>query len=473
LPGNENETEAIVKSAVARGRDFETEVAQILRVAGFDVTINAKSAKPRQTDLFAKGDEIDFLVEAKNQKRRVEVGDIDDLRSRLRRTSSDIVGVIFTTSRLTEGAIEAIEADRSREVLAFIKEEIEEIISGNQNFGNLIERKRNELRVNGKAWFSSGVQSEFVSTKLPLSSVEFPIGGAARLNFESRSAFAGIFYSLQVPDTGWGVISGEGARLSIQLSLTTVRDLRNIVGYVYQKLGISGNGTFSIQQSITCWHGIGLENFLREIEQWRDRYSQSPSDTFHHSEELNYFDQFRNGWIELSSQQRVDWPPQRGLDTFLHHSQLTIQLSGVPVDTSPFLKLCRYTGNNWANFEYISEKMTFIRRLKKPLALKVAGTVVNKEPSPENKFGQEHVVIGIIARNPFYRKKSVPPELQGPELSALHGLTKTELLLCSLRDWYDDSIAVEGHKLQGFETTISGAGLIVRPFGTWDRVLKA
>jgi hypothetical protein len=69
-----------------------------------------------------RGDNVDILIEAKNQKRNVDVGDIDFLRARLNRTSSDIVGAIFTTSRLTKRAVEAIEADRRREVLAYVKE---------------------------------------------------------------------------------------------------------------------------------------------------------------------------------------------------------------------------------------------------------------------------------------------------------------------------------------------------------------
>jgi HJR/Mrr/RecB family endonuclease len=116
-----------VRGAAARGREFEVEIAKLLRAVGFDVTTDAKAARPRQTDLFAKGDEVDLLVEAKNQRRNVNVGDVDSLRSRLNRTSADIVGAIFTTSGLTQGAIEAIETDRRREILAFVKDEIEQL----------------------------------------------------------------------------------------------------------------------------------------------------------------------------------------------------------------------------------------------------------------------------------------------------------------------------------------------------------
>jgi Holliday junction resolvase len=201
-----------LKVGAARGREFESEVENFLRLAGFVVTPNAGAAKPRQTDLVAEGDEVTLLVEAKDRKRNVEVGDIDALRSRLNRTSPDFVGAIFSTSKLTRGAIEAIEADRSREIIAFVDAEIEQLRSGSQNLNSLIERKRNELRVQGKTWFSAEISLEFVGVKLPLSAVKFKVDGRITSYFESKSNFVGAFYSLQLPDSGWGGMGGEGAR---------------------------------------------------------------------------------------------------------------------------------------------------------------------------------------------------------------------------------------------------------------------
>jgi Holliday junction resolvase len=198
-----------VEDAATRGRRFEAEVAKFLRAVGFEVTANAGTARPRQTDLFAKGDDVAILIEAKDQKRNVDIGDIDSLRARLNRTSSDIVGAVFTTSRLTKRAIEAIEMDRRREVLAFVKEEIDQLRRGNQNLRTLMERKREELRVHGKAWFGLAGQSEYVAVKLPVGSIEFMTDGKANSYFESRSDLSGAIYSLQVPHTGWGAAGGE------------------------------------------------------------------------------------------------------------------------------------------------------------------------------------------------------------------------------------------------------------------------
>jgi hypothetical protein len=230
---------------------------------------------------------------------------------------------------------------------------------------------------------------------------------------------------------------------------------------------------FSIQQSESCWYGVGAEEFLGAVEQWHARYAKSQSRAFHHSEEFIYFDHFRNGWMELSSQQRIDWEPRGTPRTsFLHQSELVIQLPGVPVDTSPFLKLCQYTGNDWANFEYIGQRWTSTVRLKKPVTLNVTGVIVNRELFSGADPNRERVVIGIIGRNPFYRKKSLPQELLKSGISPLHELNETELLVCSLKDWYEDGDVVDRYVLQGFEVTVGGVGQVVRPFGTWNRMLK-
>lgn len=454
--------------------DFEKEIAKLLQSAGFDVTLNAKSAKPRQTDLFAEGDEVDLLVEAKDQKRKVDIGDIDALRSRIDRNSNDIVGVIFTTSDLTSGAISGIEADRKREVLAVVGKEIEQLHSGAQNIQTLIDRKRRELRVHGRAWFGTETSREFSGVKFPQSSVEFRIRGKAQAYVESKSGFSVTSYALQIPDSGWGVISGEGARLNIQLTLSTVDDLRNIVGYIHRKFGLTSDGVFSIQQSSVSWHGIGIENFLSVVQGWRKRYRESSAHKFHHSEEIVYFDRFRGGWIEISTQQRVDLDRSpRSPAWYLHNSQLVIQLPGIPVDTSKFLKLCRYSGNDWASFEYIGEKLSFSARLKNKKRLKVIGLIIKKEESTREGRRYDPIAIGVVAKNPFYRARSLPKELSKSENVSMHDLTETELLICDLRNHHDAEDIVDYYELQGVEAIAAGVGCIIRPYGTWNKMLKS
>ena len=454
-----------MKSSAARGKGFEVEVASFLKAAGFDVTPNARAAKPRQTDVFAKGEHLDLLVEAKDQQRNVNVGDIDALRSRLRRTSAEIVGALFTTSGFTKSALKEIESDRTRLVLAFGKEEIERIRSGAYKLRTLIDRKRDELRINGRAWFDTGAHSDFVDVQLPRGNIQFRLGDTASFLLESKSSFAGAFFALEIPDPGWGISGGEGARLTMRLSLYGLKDVRNILGYLHRYFGLSNEGVFSIKQSGSCWQGVGAENFLGAADQWRGRYRKSLSKNFHHSEQLVYFDYFRDGWIELSSQQRTGWTER---ESFFHNSQLVVQLPGVPVDIAPFLKLCRYTDNDWANFEYVGERSTLRIHLNKPLVLDVVGRVVSPAVDPR----EEETVRGLIAKNPFYGRKSLPKELKDNQALHLNGLGDVEFVVCSLKDWHDDLDVGERYSLLGFDVTRGGTEYVIRPFATWSKLKK-
>jgi Holliday junction resolvase len=452
-----------------RGREFENKIAELLRVSGFRVTSNAGAARPRQTDLYAQGDGVDLLVEVKDRQRKVNVGDVDSLRSRLDRTAADVVGAIFTTSEVTKGVIKAIEVDRTREVLVFVREEIEHLFSAPYELRELIDRKREELRVQGKVWISPVSSLEFVGVKLPVGKVEFRIEHTTASYFASKvQDNPSACYALQIPDSGWGIAGGEGSLLRMRLALTTIQDLRNILGYLHEKFGLSNNGMFSIHQSSACWHGVGAEDFVQAVVTWHERYKRSRANAIHHSESLYYFDQFRSGWVVLSSHHRVGWK-QGGLprDPFLYGSELAIQLPGTPVDAAPFLNLCQYTGNVWAHFEHVGQRLTHSRRLKKSIALDVVGKAVNTAE-------RERVVVGIIVRNPFYRKRLIPKELQCDEMTGLQQeLVATELLLCYVRDWHDDRDVIDRYMLQGFETSWAHRAHVIRPFGTWNRIVKS
>ena len=459
------------RASTKRGRRFEIEIAELLHTFGFEVTQNAKAARPRQTDIFASAGGIDLLIETKDRKRTIDVADIDALRSRLNRVAHDIVGVIFTTSKLTREAIKSIESDRQREVIVFVREEIERIRRGEQSLRTLLDRKRKELRVGGRAWFGLLLRSEYIDVKLPIGTIEFEVRNKVFSYFESKSSFSGACFALQIPDPGWGMSGGEGARLSIDLDVYTAKDLRNIFGCLHERFGLSKNGMFSIQQSECCWYGVGPENFIQTAAAWQERYRKSKSKNFHHAEALVYFDQFRNGWVEISSQQHFR-PYSNDGQSDLFHAELVIQLPGIPVDTSPFLKLCQYLGAEWANFEFIGSRWTATRRLKKPLVLRTLGLIIDKNPFPRDGAAREETVVGVVAQNPFYGAKTLPQELLSFDGGVQQEMKETEAIPCALRDWHGVDIKVDHYRLTGFEVTVGGVGNIIRPFGTWNRMLE-
>jgi hypothetical protein len=162
---------------------------------------------------------------------------------------------------------------------------------------------------------------------------------------------------------------------------------------------------------------------------------------------------------------------ERPKETMLYQSELVIQMPGIPVDVSPFSRLCRYVGNEWTEFQYLVHRMTFTRRLKKSLPIKVVGLVTKKDDGDEGLPSTHRVVVGVIGRNPFFNRKSLPEEFETSEIP-LSELAETELLLCSLEDWHDDGDLVDRYDLRGIEATVGGRGVVMRPFGTWNKVLK-
>ena len=106
-------------------------------------------------------------------------------------------------------------------------------------------------------------------------------------------------------------------------------------------------------------------------------------------------------------------------------------------------------------------------RLQKPIKLEVVGTLVRTDEDRE----ADRWIVGLVARNPFYRKKKLPRELE-LEGSPLNDLLQMELLLVDLRDHHQEGDEVDHYVLQGVDTTDAQYAQIIRPFGTWHEIVK-
>ena len=445
------------------GKALELEVLKLLQRAGFRAERNSKAARPRQTDIHAQGHDLTLLVEVKDRKRAVDVGDIDSLRARLSRTTADVIGVIFTTSDISKSAIKLVENDRTREILIFVASELELLRTSKVRLLNLIAKKRRELRVNGRVWFRKGVGGEYLEVSLPASTMEFVVGGNSSSTFCSATDFAHAAFVRSIPDTTWGKSCGEGMRLVMSLDLSTLDELRDLFGYLHDAFGLSSDGSYTIHQSDACWHGVGVQCLLADLVDPWSRYHAAGLDRVHHSEGISYFDQIRNGWLAVTTQLRVS----DGLEShsFFHQTDLCMQLPGIPVDLSPYLVLCRYTGNEWAEFQAVHGRQTDSNHLKNPIKLDVVGTLVRTDED------RDRWIVGLIARNPFYRTKRLPRELD-LEGSPLKDLMEMKLILCDLKDHIAESSEVDYFFLQGVETADAQFVQVIRPFGTWNKVVR-
>jgi hypothetical protein len=111
--------------------------------------------------------------------------------------------------------------------------------------------------------------------------------------------------------------------------------------------------------------------------------------------------------------------------------------------------------------------LTHTRRLRTPLKVKVAEVAVQSyDDRNEDKW-----VVGLVVRNPFYRKKRLPKELEKEDVVP-RDLVEFEYLLCSLRDQIEFGDSVDYYLLEGVEFTENAHVQVLRPFGTWNKIVK-
>ena len=409
------------EDAVGRGRAFEKLLGAQLTADGFDVRINPKTARPRQTDLLAIRDSQHYLIEAKWRKRSVDVADVDDLRMRLSRIPSDFVGCIFNMAGYTSGAIQQVESDRTREILLFNAAEINSIFTARFAVHELIRRKREILRIKGRVWFDdSKPELSVCSRNFPRPGREFrtKTGAATLVAFPSDNDETTFF--LDIPETG---AIDTFVSMELRLAIHDTAELANVFETIQNTVGLSDQGSFSIQQLSYAWYGFGVQNFLDAIGNWEKRYSDARLKSPHHSEDLVFFDRSGSTLIALTSRQRV------GDSTFLHASELKIQLPGIPVDLSKFQELARRTGNPNAHFQTSLGSGLQSAHFK-------AGKV---RLMPHSKIVSidrgEEWVSGIVAKNPFTtnRMKRLAENLG--ESFPRH-LSEPKHLLCTVDDWF-------------------------------------
>lgn len=319
-----------------RGRKFEKLLATLFKQSGFIVHSNPSGARPRQCDLIVEDGEFSILVEAKAQQRRAGSAEIDALRSRLARLPTRIFGAVFCLSDYSAPAIRTVEADKSREILLFSVKEIAALCNGQTNLFRLINQKRRALSVSGSVWFL-GSDSDREPHHLPQKLYHFLMGNVSVDVAHCRTNNADVTFALSIPDTAWGGFGGSGVAMRLPLKLNNLSDLRSFFSLLFEYFQPFDRAWFSIHQLTDSWFGFGHEALLSQAAAWKERYERADLQSPHHSEDLSLFADFLDGWIMVSSRQRVSW--DRG--SHLHHSEVVIQLPGVPIELRAFQRLCR------------------------------------------------------------------------------------------------------------------------------------
>ncbi|WP_158822454.1 restriction endonuclease [Granulicella sp. S156] len=441
------------EDAAGRGLAFERLLGARLTADGFTVHFNPKTARPRQTDLVAIRESQHFLIEAKWRKRNIDVGDVDNLRMRLNRIPSDIVGCIFNMSGYGSGAIKQVESDRTREILLFNAAEINSIFADRFDVHELIRRKREILRVEGRVWFDDPRPESSARRKnFPPTCREFrtKTGAAPLVAFPSDNDETTFF--LDIPETG---AIDTFVSMELRLALHDTAELADVLETIQETVGLSDQGTFSIQQLSHAWYGFGAQNFLDAIGNWERRYSDARLKSPHHSEALVFLDRSGGALIALTSRQRV------GDSTFLHASELKIQLPGVPVDLSKIQELARKTGNPDALFQTSLGSGLHSAHFKTgQIKLVPHSKIVSAD------HGEEWV-SGIVAKNPFTASR-IKRLAGGLGEIFLRHLSEPKHLLCAVGDWYPLRDEVSNFSVRSVFGTSIGHVPVLNVRCTWE-----
>ncbi|WP_375767057.1 restriction endonuclease [Archangium gephyra] len=473
-----------IENQAQRGREFESLCFRLFFEHGFKTERNPRSASPRQTDIFAQHRGKDYIIETKWLSRLIGTPEIDALRSRLNRVPTDMVGCFVSMSEYAPTAIAEVERDRTREILLIGPEEIQALVSGKLQLPKLLEKKRESLRKDGQVWFHQLNQKARRSKPVLPTSAEFLDDGQQQVPSFLFKAESTTLFTREILSFDPGTPGEDGVELTLRPRIQTRTELGEFFTLLAQTLKLSGGGTFAIHNPgdpDQSWHGIGLTNFLEELEGVETRYTSNPHVHPYKVELISYLAECRGGFLAFESQHRIKHQGVLKYDRGrLEQTEITIHLPGIPVDLDPFIRLCGEMGNPFATFNPIWRKQHEFGpiwdrvRLEKAISLEVVGRVLQRGSDDDEDDDERLSVSGIVARNPFFKKpKQIARFVKmGSKLSPLRDLETTEFLICFLRDWLGPEDVVDHYFLTQVEATWIGSHHIMRPVCTWGEILN-
>jgi hypothetical protein len=398
-----------------RGYAFQDLAADLFQRCGFAVKPNPKGARPRQTDLYVKWHDLELLVEVRWREREMDADDMDALCNRLFRTPTGIVGCAFSVAGINRSAAGIIEEKRSqREIVAFAPDEICAIFEGRVGLLNLLEKKREVLRREGRAWFTPPVENDLPRASLldlPRAKDRVSLDGKSPRDFYSHSRDRDAFvYAKSIPETRF---NGPDAALRLRLANGSITKLATILHSLNTCFGLTSDAVFTIHQTGGMWTGFGVRDLLTALPRWRSRYDSVGVKDPHYSEELILFSPCGDGWALFTAQHITE-------SGTYHHCEVEIRIPGIPVDPTPFRMFCDAVGASPAFFTAPAEsdhRRTFFYQGKAP-RLRPIGLVIDRHNG-------DNWATGLIVENPFRTEKlkvgrgdaldEIARDLRGPD----------------------------------------------------------
>jgi hypothetical protein len=423
------------KNPGKRARRFELFLLHLLEKESFKVTHNPKTARPRQTDVVAGRDQVFFLIEAKWTKRKTGLADITQVRDRLGRVPRDMFACVFSVAGFSESALEEVCRDKSREIYLFNETEMRGIVEGTISFQQLLNEKKEYLRIQGVACLS---EASPVPVRFQIRSEPdvFQVGSDHRKWLRSRTEHNDIIFSNEYLECS-GNFRNSVFSLELHPNVETVQDLKRAFNVLHNLIGISGQGSFSIHQGGEGWFGFGWESFVSAIASQEARYKELNWESYHHSEELAYLDRLENGGLLcLTSRQGTG-------RTYLHSTHFEIYFPGIPIDISNVRRLCEAMKNGEAHLEPIGKNP--VEACQSPLRIEVqpSTTIVS------NWHG-ERAVSGLVVKNPLLGG-TIPSDDKDEFRQFWRLIAKSEFLFCSLRHWHSVGVLMKTYRLTSIE----------------------
>jgi len=443
-----------------RGFAFQVLLERVFRAAQFKVVPNPGAARPRQSDLLAiRGGQM-YLIEAKWQRKSIDVSVIDSLITRMQSMPGSVVGVLVSRSDFAPSAIEQVERRRKHPVLLISTSEMEPVFEGFEDLNRLLQRKLNDLVIHGRVIRSprrAAQQLGRPNHELISGETFFVFPDGSRKEWISCGGDFGQFtFASKLPDIDWGTAPGVGVSVDLSLPTEDQSDIGRLLSELTGMGWATPHGSWSISQATTCWHGYAGREFVSAIAAWRSRYQDL--DQIHHTEQVCYVDDCPGGFytftadLAASTRRRV------------RSAQLSFQLIGIPMDLEPIQNLCAtFDVTHEVYFRPRSERSVRyypIRRLR-DAQITVVAQVVAIDPDEPDRDNREWVV-GIVIDNPFRRSRQLSLEDGFPV-----ALQDSECLVCTLGSWHYLKDQRRAYYLRNLEWAWTSDAAVVRPVADW------
>ncbi|WP_460528068.1 restriction endonuclease [Flindersiella endophytica] len=451
-----------IERATKRGLELESLTAELFRQYHFNVIKNPGTARPRQTDVLAiRGTEA-YLIECKWRSDKANINDIDSLRSRLRRTSGGVVGLLISFRGFSQTVLADVESHRDQPVLLVSGDELQTVVSGLRTLSGMLWQKKQALLVDGRVILDEPVQraSNFSKSGLPHNESYYLTTDGNRSHvIEFGGEYGQTVFAHRLPDIDWVPAVGHGVTLDVEPPVFDQEGLHGLLSTLADLGWISSEGRWSVRQAARTWHGLGFSAFVEELKLWKSRASSASA---HHSEEVCYVDRCDGGFYTVTANVAAHEVRRTTM------TGVSFQLQGIPLDTEPLLQLCRTLGAHDGLYFRPRAEKSIRRHLMSPTTIDIQPVAYLVSRDPDDRTPHAEWVTGVVVANPF--RGISPAGQRGQTLLEQAGeLASTEDLICDLIHHHPFGGSGYTYKLVGLDLSSTSHATVCRPFADWVR----